>query len=158
MLQALNSWTFINLKFDIFCNISVCMEFPGQHIHKLNYSHIVMYKCMLISDHLLHLTITLMLLSCSPNFPHTQYLDIYTLMHALIILLVHASVYIQQLFFEIEVNSDWIFTELRKWWGKYSNNHYSLRLKRIIVLVYTHEVISTKSERKPLKSTIWLTD
>ena len=28
------------------------------------------------------------------------------------------------------------------------------RLKRIIVLVYTHEVISTKSERKPLKSTI----
>ena len=117
-----------------------------------------MYKCMLISDHLLHLTITLMLLSCSPNFPHTQYLDIYTLMHALIILLVHASVYIQQLFFEIEVNSGWIFTELRKWRGKYSNSYYSLRLKRIIVLVYTHEVISTKSERKPLKSTIWLTD
>ena len=28
----------------------------------------------------------------------------------------------------------------------------------MIVLVYTHEVISTKSERKPLKSTIWLTD
>ena len=28
----------------------------------------------------------------------------------------------------------------------------------IIVLVYTHEVISTKSQRKPLKSTIWLTD
>ena len=35
---------------------------------------------------------------------------------------------------------------------------YSPRLKRIIVLVYTHEVISTKSGRKPLKSTIWLTD
>ena len=35
-------------------------------------------------------------------------------------------------------------------------NNYSLksRLRRIIVLVYTHEVISTKSERKPLKSTI----
>ena len=31
---------------------------------------------------------------------------------------------------------------------------YSPRLKRIIVLVYKHEVISTKSERKPLKSTI----
>ena len=42
--------------------------------------------------------------------------------------------------------------------GKYSWSHYSPRLKRIIVLVYTHEVISTKSERKPLKSTIWLTD
>ena len=42
--------------------------------------------------------------------------------------------------------------------GKYSQRHYWLRLKRIIVLVYTHEVISTKSERKPLKSTIWLTD
>ena len=28
------------------------------------------------------------------------------------------------------------------------------RLKRIIVLVYTHEVISTKSERKPFKSAI----
>ena len=116
-----------------------------------------MYKCMLVSDHLLHLTITLMLLSCSPNFPRTQYLDIYTLMHALI-LLVHASVYIQQLFFEIEMNSGWIFTELWKQRGKDSKSHYSLRLKRIIVLVYTHEVISTKSERKPLKSTIWLTD
>ena len=42
--------------------------------------------------------------------------------------------------------------------GKYSQSHYSPRLKRIIVLVYTHEVISTKSERKPLKSTIWLID
>ena len=31
---------------------------------------------------------------------------------------------------------------------------YSPRLKRIIVLVHTHEVISTKSKRKPLKSTI----
>ena len=41
---------------------------------------------------------------------------------------------------------------------KYSQSHYSPRLKRIIVLVYTQEVISTKSERKPLKSTIWLTD
>ena len=142
MLQALNSWTFINLKFDVFCNISVCMEFPGQHIHKLNYSHIVMYKCMLISDHLLHLTITLMLLSCSPNFPHTQYLDIYTLMHALII-----SACIS------------VYSTIILWnRGKYSNSHYSPRLKRIIVLVYTHEVISTKSERKPLKSTIWLTD
>ena len=30
-------------------------------------------------------------------------------------------------------------------------------MKRIIVLAYTLEVISTKSERKPLKSTIWLT-
>ena len=39
-----------------------------------------------------------------------------------------------------------------------SQSHYSPRLKRIIVLVYTHEVISTKSERKPLKSTISLTD
>ena len=35
---------------------------------------------------------------------------------------------------------------------------YLPRLKRIIVLVYTHKVISTKSERKPLKSTIGLTD
>ena len=32
------------------------------------------------------------------------------------------------------------------------------RLKRIVVLVYAQEVISTKSERKPLKSTISLTD
>ena len=29
--------------------------------------------------------------------------------------------------------------------GKYSQSHYSPRLQRIIVLVYTHEVISTKS-------------
>ena len=36
----------------------------------------------------------------------------------------------------------------------YTLTVYSRRLKRIIVLVYTHEVISTKSERKPLKSTI----
>ena len=28
----------------------------------------------------------------------------------------------------------------------------------MIVLVYTHEVVSTKSERKPIKGTIWLTD
>ena len=42
--------------------------------------------------------------------------------------------------------------------GKYSQSHYSPRLKRIIVLVYTHELISTKWERKSLKSTIWLTD
>ena len=62
--------------------------------------------------------------------------------------------YIQQLFFEIEVNSGQIFTEPRKRRGKYSQSHYSQRLKRIIVLVYTHEVISTKSERKPFKSTI----
>ena len=51
-----------------------------------------------------------------------------------------------------------IFAEPRKRGVKYSQSHYSPRLKRIIVLVYTHEVISTKSERKPLKSTIWLTD
>ena len=56
------------------------------------------------------------------------------------------------------MNSGKIFTEPRKRWGKYSQSHYSPRLKRIIVLVYTHEVISTKSERKTLKSTIWLTD
>ena len=56
------------------------------------------------------------------------------------------------------MNSGKIFTEARKRRGKYSQSHYSPRLKRIIVLVYTHEVISTKSERKPLKSTIWLTD
>ena len=31
-----------------------------------------------------------------------------------------------------------------------------MRLRRIIVLVYTHQVISTKSGRKPFKSTIWL--
>ena len=37
---------------------------------------------------------------------------------------------------------------------KYSYSHYSPRLKRIIVLVYTHEVISIKSETKPLKNTI----
>ena len=42
--------------------------------------------------------------------------------------------------------------------GKYSQSHYSPRLKTIIVLVYAHEVISTKSERKPLKSTTSLTD
>ena len=30
--------------------------------------------------------------------------------------------------------------------GKYSLSHYSPIFKRIIVLVYTHEVISTKSE------------
>ena len=56
--------------------------------------------------------------------------------------------------FEIEVNSDLIFPELRERRGKYSQSHYSPRLKGISVLVYTHEVISTKSERKPLKSTI----
>ena len=60
--------------------------------------------------------------------------------------------------FEIEVNSDLIFAEPRERRGKYSQSHYSPRLRRIIVLVYTHEVISTKSERKPFKSTIWLTD
>ena len=59
---------------------------------------------------------------------------------------------------EIEVNSGKIFTEPRKRRGKYSQSHYSPRLRRIIVLVYTHEVISTKSERKPFKSRIWLTD
>ena len=32
--------------------------------------------------------------------------------------------------------------------------YYSPTVKRIIVLVYTHEVFSAKSERKPLKSTI----
>ena len=42
--------------------------------------------------------------------------------------------------------------------GKYSQSHYSPKLKRIVVLVYAQEVISTKSERKPLKSTISLTD
>ena len=42
--------------------------------------------------------------------------------------------------------------------GKYSQSHYSPRLKRIVVLVYAQEVISTKSETKPLKSTISLTD
>ena len=31
-----------------------------------------------------------------------------------------------------------------------------MRLRRIIVLVYTHQVISTKSGRKPFKSMIWL--
>ena len=41
---------------------------------------------------------------------------------------------------------------------KYSQSHYSPRFKRIVVLVYAQEVISTKSERKPLKSTISLTD
>ena len=40
--------------------------------------------------------------------------------------------------------------------GKYSQSHYSPRLKRIVVLVYAQEVISTKSEKKPLKSTISL--
>ena len=35
---------------------------------------------------------------------------------------------------------------------------YSPRLKRIIVLLYTHEVISTKSERKPLKTKYDLID
>ena len=52
------------------------------------------------------------------------------------------------------LKSRWIvavdFTDVR--------SHYSPRLKKVIVFVYTHEVISTKSERKPLKSTIWLTD
>ena len=58
------------------------------------------------------------------------------------------------------MNSGWSFSEPRKRRGKYSYSifHYSPRLKRIIVLAYTHEVISTKSERKPLKSMIWLTD
>ena len=56
------------------------------------------------------------------------------------------------------MNSGKIFTEPRKRRGKYSQSLYSPRLKRMIILVYTHEVISTKSERKPLKSTIWLTD
>ena len=35
--------------------------------------------------------------------------------------------------------------------AKYSQSHYPKRLKRITVLVYTHEAISTKSERKTLK-------
>ena len=56
--------------------------------------------------------------------------------------------------FQIEVNSDLIFAEPRERRGKYSQSHYSPRLKGISVLVYTHEVISTKSEREPLKSTI----
>ena len=56
------------------------------------------------------------------------------------------------------MNSGLIFTGPRKQRGKYSQSHYSPRLKRIMVLVYTHEVISTKSGKKPLKSTIWLTD
>ena len=43
-------------------------------------------------------------------------------------------------------------------WGIVPWSHYSPILTKIIVLVYTQEVISTKSERKPLKSTIWLTD
>ena len=50
-----------------------------------------------------------------------------------------------QLFFEIEVNSGQIFTKPRKPRGKYSQSHYSPRLKRIIVLVYTHEVIANNS-------------
>ena len=59
----------------------------------------------------------------------------------------------------MEVNVGWIFTETRtRRRVKYSWRHYSPRLKRTIFLVYTHEVISTKSERKLLKSTIWLTD
>ena len=33
---ALHSWTFIDLQFDIVCNISICMEFLGIHIHKMN--------------------------------------------------------------------------------------------------------------------------
>ena len=56
------------------------------------------------------------------------------------------------------MNSGKIFTETRKRRGKYSQSHYSPRLKRITVLVYTDEVISAKSESKPLKSTISLTD
>ena len=76
----------------------------------------------------------------------------------LILLRSHRVYILKQLFFEIEVNSGKIFTEPRKRRGKYSQSPYSPRLKRTIVLVYTHEVISTKSERKPLKSTIWLTD
>ena len=57
----------------------------------------------------------------------------------------------QDIFNNYSLKSRWIV-------AKYSQSHYSPRLKRIIVLVYTHEVISAKSERKPLKSTIWLTD
>ena len=53
------------------------------------------------------------------------------------------------------VNSGSIFTKPRSGEENISNaTKYSPRLKRIIFLVYTHEEISTKSERKPLKSTI----
>ena len=42
--------------------------------------------------------------------------------------------------------AEYIYTEQRKRRGKYSQKHYSPRLKRIIVLVYTQEVISTKCD------------
>ena len=57
----------------------------------------------------------------------------------------------QYVFNNYSLKSRWIV-------AKYHQNHLSPRLKRIVALVYTHEVISTKSERKPLKGTIWLTD
>ena len=49
----------------------------------------------------------------------------------------------------------WIFNNysLKSRWS-----NYSPRFQRIIVWAYTHELISTKSDRKPLKGTIWLTD
>ena len=61
------------------------------------------------------------------------------------------------------MGKEFIFQFSRRSWGRNAwrtpknvcvGGYYSPRLKRIVVLVYTHEVISTKSERKPSKSTI----
>ena len=54
------------------------------------------------------------------------------------------------------MNSGKIFTEPRKRRGKYCESHYSPRLKRIIVFVYTHEVISTifYKKKKPFKGNL----
>ena len=62
---------------------------------------------------------------------------------------------LSNIFNNYSLKSRWI---VAKYLLSRESGHYSPRLKIIIVLVYTHEVISTKSERKPLKSTIWLTD
>ena len=52
------------------------------------------------------------------------------------------------------MNSGKICTEPRSGEVNISKATIHRDLKRIIVLVYTHEVISAKSEKKPLKSTI----
>ena len=54
---AFNSWTFIDLKFDIVCNISICMEFLGIHIHKMKITvKPPSLTTSLLYDYLQHLT------------------------------------------------------------------------------------------------------
>ena len=56
------------------------------------------------------------------------------------------------------MNSGQIFSEPRKRRGKYSQSLYSPRLKKNNCFsIYTRSDLN-KSEKKPLKSTIWLTD